>query len=540
MRIRTKLFWAFSIVILATLVLCTYSIYSIYTTNRVVSKLFDNVLMASTFSQSAHKAFAKLELAIGDLGSRKDATNPEQPRALVQKLEKDFLEDLEVVQERALDQESVILVAEIKKLYQLWKQAPVPSETANSETKNYGNRIESKLGELTQKAAEAGYRFRLISTQRAITTTRVAYGVIIFVVIVGGLMAAVLSRSIVSPIRGLRDQLTGLGSGDLTKRAIVKTRDEIGEVAEWSNTVANKLSEIIAQVLQSARNLSSASSQVSLSAQLLFRGTSEQAASVEETTASLEQMNSSITQNAENSRLMEQKALKSAKEMEESGKAVAESVNAMKAIAAKISIVEEIAYQTNLLALNAAIEAARAGEHGKGFAVVAAEVRKLAERSRSAAQEISSLTFSSVTVAEQSGKLLMELTPSLRKTAELVQEVATASREQSTGVAQVNRAMNQVDQVTQRNASAAEKLSTTAEQMASQAESLRELMSFFRIETPTLDSNRVPAMHSQAQPSLTINNDGDRRARQHRIRARLKTLDRPLNANGVDDEFNLA
>jgi methyl-accepting chemotaxis protein len=178
---------------------------------------------------------------------------------------------------------------------------------------------------------------------------------------------------------------------------------------------------------------------------------------------------------------MEQMALQGAHEMAQCSQVVSESVDAMKTIAEKISIVEEIAYQTNLLALNAAIEAARAGEQGKGFAVVATEVRKLAERSQIAAQEISALTSASVRVAEKSGDLLKELVPSIRKTAELVQEVATASREQAAGVAQVNEAMGQVDQVTQRNASAAEELSATADNMASQAESLQRSMGFFQV-----------------------------------------------------------
>ena len=264
-------------------------------------------------------------------------------------------------------------------------------------------------------------------------------------------------------------------------------RDEIGDVARSFNQFIEALSRMIGQVTTVTDAVSTASNQVSSSAQLLSHGTSEQAASVEETSASLEQMNASITQNAENSRQMEQTALKGAKDVEESGKAVAESVEAMKTIAEKISIIEDIAYQTNLLALNAAIEAARAGDHGKGFAVVATEVRKLAERSQNAAQEISSVASSSVKVAEKAGRMLGELVPAIRKTAELVQEVATASREQSAGVAQVNRAMSQVDQVTQRNAASAEQLSSTADQMATQAEHLQQLVSVFKVRVPYQD-----------------------------------------------------
>ena len=296
-------------------------------------------------------------------------------------------------------------------------------------------------------------------------------------------LTALVRREVSRPIQQMANVLRDIasGEGDLTKRIENTSQNEIGAMAHWFNEFVDKLTLIIAQVKEASHAVSAAAAQLSSSAQELSRGTSEQAASVQETSSSLEQMHASITQNAENSRQMEQTALNGANDVEQSGKAVAESVNAMTTIAEKISIIEEIAYQTNLLALNAAIEAARAGEHGKGFAVVATEVRKLAERSQTAAQEISALTASSVRIAECSGELLKKLVPAIRKTAELVQDVATASKEQAAGVAQVNRAMIQVDKVTQRNASSAEELSSMAEEMASRAESLQQLMGLFQI-----------------------------------------------------------
>ena len=279
--------------------------------------------------------------------------------------------------------------------------------------------------------------------------------------------------------RAMAELAQRVAAGDLT--VAVQARSSEDALGRALAQMVERLSDLIADLRSGATALSSASGQVAATAQGLSQGTSEQAAAVEETTSSLEQMAASIAQNADNSRKMEQMARRGASDAEESGRAVRESVGAMKAIAQRISIIEEIAYQTNLLALNAAIEAARAGEHGKGFAVVATEVRKLAERSQTAAREISELAGSSVGIAERSGQLLSELVPAIRSTAELVQDVAASSDEQAAGVAQVNRAMNEVDQVAQRNASAAEELASAAEEMSTQAEALQELVSRFRL-----------------------------------------------------------
>jgi len=306
--------------------------------------------------------------------------------------------------------------------------------------------------------------------------------VVIVASIVAVLTAQVIARGVSRPVEAMTTHLAEMaaGGGDLTRRIEVRSADEVGQMSASLNEFLEKLEKIIIEVKGGAGSISSAAQQVSSTSSSLSQGTSEQAASVEETTSSLEEMSASITQNSDNSRMMEQVASKGAREAEESGKAVKQTVDAMKSITEKINIIDEIAYQTNLLALNAAIEAARAGEHGRGFAVVATEVRKLAERSQTAAKEISGLASDSVKVAEHSGKLLDELVPSIQKTADLVKEVSAASREQSSGVNQINKAMSQVDQVTQRNASSAEELSSTAEEMASQSEALAQLVGFFK------------------------------------------------------------
>jgi methyl-accepting chemotaxis protein len=297
-----------------------------------------------------------------------------------------------------------------------------------------------------------------------------------------GLVTYLSVKGMLKPLAHIVNTAEAIGGGDLTVKIDARLDDETGQALTAMSAMTSKLSGIVADVKTAADNVASGSQQISSSTGQMSQGTTEQAANTEEASSSIEEMNATIKQNADNAMQTEKIALKSASDAQESGKAVSQTVSAMKDIAQKISIIEEIARQTNLLALNAAIEAARAGEHGKGFAVVAAEVRKLAERSQSAAGEISHLSSSSVQVAEQAGQMLAKLVPDIQKTAELVQEITASSKEQSGGADQINGAIQQLNRVVQQNAGAAEEMASTAEELASQADQLQNTVAFFKID----------------------------------------------------------
>ncbi|TXH89731.1 MAG: PAS domain S-box protein [Rhodoferax sp.] len=305
--------------------------------------------------------------------------------------------------------------------------------------------------------------------------------------------ANMTTEKLAAIIQDVVRMFSGLASGDLTQRIERDAQGVFDQVKQDANASCVKLAEIIEEVRAAADALTGAANQVSATAQSLSQAASEQAASVEETTAQIDTMSASISQNSDNARVTDSMATKTSKEAIEGGGAVSQTVVAMKQIAAKIGIVDDIAYQTNLLALNAAIEAARAGEHGKGFAVVAAEVRKLAERSQEAAKEIGDLAGSSVSTAERAGKLLDEIVPSIQKTSELVQEIAAASSEQSESVLQIGGAMGQLSKATQQNASASEELAATSEELSGQAEQLQQSIGFFNIGDGA--TVRLPSRH---------------------------------------------
>ncbi|WP_180127503.1 methyl-accepting chemotaxis protein [Rhodoferax sp. BLA1] len=300
-------------------------------------------------------------------------------------------------------------------------------------------------------------------------------------IVFGALIAWFLTRSITRPVNQALSAANRLAEGDLTVRIDNPSKDETGQMLQAMSNMVGKLSQVVSDVNSGAQALASAAEEVSATAQSLSQAASEQAAGVEETSASIEQMTASIAQNTENAKVTDVMASKAAKDASDGGEAVNATVEAMKQIAKKIGIIDDIAAQTNLLALNAAIEAARAGEHGKGFAVVAAEVRKLAERSQIAAQEIGEVAGNSVELAEKAGRLLAEIVPNIRKTSDLVQEITAASTEQSSGVGQINSVVSQLSTTTQQNASSSEELAATSEEMSGQAEQLQQTMSFFKL-----------------------------------------------------------
>jgi len=359
------------------------------------------------------------------------------------------------------------------------EQALIKAEGEKAGTAIEGT-IESMLnGNLASAKTTEGANTSLARQTRSVML------VVLGIAIVASLLLGILlSRSITRPLGQAVELAAAIAKGDLRKDIDERHRsrkDEVGILSGALTDMMTSLRDIVVSVKTSADNVSTGSQGISSTAQQLSQGATEQASSAEEVSSSVEEMTATIKQNADNSTAAEGIARKSSGDAQAGGNSVVQTVTAMKDIAGKIGIIEEIARQTNLLALNAAIEAARAGDAGKGFAVVASEVRKLAERSQGAAKEISELSGKSVAVAEEAGKLIQSVVPDIQRTAEVVQEISSASKEQSTGVDQIGKAVMQLDTVIQQNASASEELASMAEELSGQAEQLAQTLTYFKL-----------------------------------------------------------
>jgi methyl-accepting chemotaxis protein len=339
-----------------------------------------------------------------------------------------------------------------------------------------------KFTSISLEQGEVAYQKSGEQARWILISSFMVMGFIILIIIISSVF---LTRSIAIPIRKIVEQLGLIAKGDLTKNVSsleLARKDELGLLFNSMSEMVYKLNEIVATIKLNSAQIASASQQLSSTSQQMSQGANEQAASVEQVSSTIEEITANINQNSENSQQTEKISVASAQGIESVNKSSKESLSSIKVISEKITIINDIAFQTNILALNAAVEAARAGEHGKGFAVVAAEVRKLAERSKVAADEIMNLSSQSVRITEEAGKQMDAILPEIKKTAQLVQEISSASLEQSNGASQVNNAIQQLNSITQQNASSSEELATSAEELSSQAFALNDVISYFKIQ----------------------------------------------------------
>ncbi len=563
--IKMKLASAFGFIILMLVVTAGYGIYSLGNLNEALGQV---ILGPATRLKLAQRLNAD---QLQELRQQKNillANAPAEIQGYIAKSDearRDFDDNLKTVLALATAQGKPIWEKlgtlsdtfrqhddEIRKLM-LAGQSDAALKVSTTEARAVTNEVDALLDQVVKleesRLDEADRQADLDYAQTRMILISIAGAALL----IATLAAFWIAMNISKGLRGAVQAVQSVAEGDLTRFAPINSRDEIGDMLGYVNIMIERLRGVVGDALAASDNVSSGSQELSASAEQLSQGATEQASAAEEASASMEEMASNIKQNADNAAQTEKIARQSSKDAETSGQAVNRAVGAMRTIAEKISIVQEIARQTDLLALNAAVEAARAGEHGKGFAVVASEVRKLAERSQAAAAEISSLSGSTVQVATEAGEMLSRLVPDIQKTAELVSEISAACREQDIGASQINEAIQQLDKVTQQNAGASEEMSATSEELASQAEELQASIAFFRIEQATgaKPAKRVaaaspmgqarPAGKVPARTSAAARPAAPARKQEHSVfnqqaRAKGFALDMSMGGPDQDDE----
>ncbi len=385
-----------------------------------------------------------------------------------------------------------VAIEEAQRAVELFEKAENTALHASKEKQEEAMALMGQIIQINENIAEQAVKNsdQAVTTATASVITGIVIGLVI-AVLLGILITRMISSGITRGVGFAKE----IANGNLTAEIedqYLERKDEIGQLGNALQGMVNKLKDIVENILNGSESISGASGEMASTSQELSQGASEQAASVEQVSSSMEEMVSNIQQNTDNAQQTEKIAMNAVQGIREGSSATNTAVEAMKNIADKIKIINDIAFQTNILALNAAVEAARAGEHGKGFAVVAAEVRKLAERSKIAADEIDDLSASGVGIAEKAGIKLNEMVPEIEKTAKLVQEIAAASIEQNSGADQINNAIQQLNSITQQNAGASEELATSAEELSGQSDQLRDTIMYFKVDRMKKIQGQMP------------------------------------------------
>jgi methyl-accepting chemotaxis protein len=502
LKIGSRLTSIFSLIIILMIIGFAYMIYQTRNIKKQIDSIYNVQLVSIDFLLQADRDSYQSSISISQSMSDVIQSKPEQLNKLVDDINSNFKQ----IDERFGKFESISIVASKAENQKILEQFHSNYKKVSELTNNLITLIKSNqvneaqkiyysdysvyfeemrnamdvFTEITQNEAHASYDYSEKLSNRIITNSVIIVLLIIVLVVFG---AIILTRSITIPIEIAVKCLNQLSKGYLNieiNNKYKERKDEVGGLMNSIDEMIRQLNNIVNAIKTNSSQIASASQQVNSTSQSLSQSANEQASSIEEVSSTMEEISSNIEQNTENARQTGQIAQKSSAGIEKVGTASKQSLESIKTISQKITIINDIAFQTNILALNAAVEAARAGEHGKGFAVVAAEVRKLAEKSKVAADEIMALSSQSVQVTSQAGKLMEELLPEVVKTASLVQEISAASTEQSNGANQVNNAIQQLNTITQQNASSSEEMASSAEQLAAQADTLLEITSYFK------------------------------------------------------------